>query len=91
VRSREALPNALEGVGSIGCGAAALRKAALFFVAGAGAGGALRWWAMRGAASFEMRWSWPLDVAGRSLPLLRQQPQQANRRHDQHDNDAPRC
>jgi hypothetical protein len=31
------------------------------------------------------------DVAGRSLPLLHQQPQQASCRHDQHNDDAPRC
>ena len=35
----------LEAVGSIGCGAAALRKAALFLAVGEGAGGALRRWA----------------------------------------------
>ena len=40
------------------CGAAALRKAALSFVAGAGAGGASRRWARHGVASFAKRWSW---------------------------------
>ena len=40
------------------CGAAALRKAALFPAAGLGEGGACRWWAMGGAASFAKRWSW---------------------------------
>ena len=32
-----------------GCGAAALRKAALFLAVGVGEGGACRWWAMGGA------------------------------------------
>lgn len=29
------------------------------------------------------------DIAGRSLAVLEQQPQQASCRHDQHDDDAP--
>ena len=28
------------------------------FAVGVGEGGALRWWAMGGAASFAKRWSW---------------------------------
>lgn len=31
-----------------------------------------------------------LHVAGRSLPVLHQQPQQTSYRHDQNDDDAPR-
>jgi hypothetical protein len=46
-----------QAVGSIGCGAAALRKAALFLAVGVGEGGACQWWAMGGAASFAKRWS----------------------------------
>jgi hypothetical protein len=72
-----------QAVGSIGCGAAALRKAALIFAVGvgAGAGGANQWWAMCGAASFAKRWSWlprhcrpitcgssPATTAGQLLP-----------------------
>ncbi len=48
-----------------GCGAAALRKAALFFAVGVGEGGACQWWAMGGAARFAKRWSW---LAARCRP-----------------------
>ena len=49
VRSCEALRATLDAVGSSRCGAAALRKAALSIVAGAGAGGASSWLATGGA------------------------------------------